>query len=60
VQHEKGNTQTDQLMAKAAKAVKTDREKGRKAGPDAEIANELYELVEQAAGELGIEAPPLP
>ena len=60
MQHEKGNTQTDQLMAKAAKAVKTDREKGRKAGPDAEIANELYELVEQAAGELGIEAPPLP
>ena|GEM_PF-1280609 len=58
-QHDKGHTQTDELMEKAETQVRNAIEKGRQSEPDTELGNELYEYVKEAAAELGIEAPAL-
>lgn len=59
-QHDAGHTQTDQLMKRAAESVEAAKAKGRKSDPDLELSGELYEMVKEAAAELGLEAPPLP
>lgn len=56
-QHDKDHTQTQELMEKAAESVKASIAKGREVELDEALGNELYELVKQAAAELGIDAP---
>ena len=58
-QHDKNNTQTDELMQKAVDAYDKALEKGKQTAPDNELGNELYEFVKRAAEELKIKAPPL-
>ena len=58
-QHDKNNTQTDELLQKAADSVKTATEKGKEMAPDTELGAELYEFVKRAADELGIKTPPI-
>jgi trimethylamine:corrinoid methyltransferase-like protein len=58
--HDKGHTQTSQLLERAAEAVAAARLRGRDAGPDVELGEALYACVREAAAELKIEAPPLP
>ena len=58
-QHDGGRTQTDELMAKAEQSVRADTAEGEAVEPDEELATALYEQVEAAAAELGIEPPPL-
>ena len=58
-QHNGSRTQTDELMAKAAESVRADTAKGEAAEPDEKLAGELYEHVEAAAAELGIELAPM-
>ena len=57
--HDKSNTQTDELMAAAADAVKAARKAGAEMEPDVELGNELYEYVKGAAARLGVDVPPL-
>ena len=59
-QHHKEKNQTVELMEKAHESVKSALAKGREMEPDRQLSSELYEIVKQAAAELGIEAPPLP
>ena len=58
--HDGSHTQTQELMEKAAGSVKAATARGRETEPDEELGNELYELVREAAAELGVEAPPFP
>jgi len=59
-QHDRGKTQTDELMEKAAESVRASIENGAQVEPDGELADELYEYVKEAAAELGVDAPALP
>jgi hypothetical protein len=58
-QHDKTRTQTQELMEKAKTTVDDQVAEGRQTPPDEKLAGEMFELVRQAAAELGIEAPPL-
>jgi len=58
--HDKDFTQSEELLAKAARAAEDARAKGRQVKPDSALSGELYEHVKEAAAELGIEAPSLP
>jgi trimethylamine:corrinoid methyltransferase-like protein len=58
-QHDKNRTQTQELMEKAKTTVDDQVAQGRQTPPDEKLGGELFELVEAAASELGIEAPPL-
>ncbi len=55
--HNKNHTQTAELMEKAAASVDAAETLGRRMEPDEWLSGELYEFVEEAASELGIEAP---
>jgi len=59
-QHDRGKTQTDELMEKAGESVRAATETGAQVEPDHELAEELYEHVKEAAAELGVEAPSIP
>ena len=58
-QHDKTRNQTAELMERAAESVRKDTEKGRAAEPDDKLAGELYEIVKEAAAEIGVAAPTL-
>jgi trimethylamine:corrinoid methyltransferase-like protein len=58
-QHRKDHTQTQELLDKAAQTVDEQVAQGRESPPDEKLSGEMYKLVQEAAGELGIEAPPL-
>lgn len=57
--HEKGHTQTDELMTGAVESVRAATGIGARVDPDDELAQELYELVKEAAAELGVRVPAL-
>lgn len=57
--HDKGHTQTQELFEKAAESVRTAIAKGRETEPDDDLGNRLYELVKEAASEIGVEVPPM-
>ncbi|MFP4382472.1 MAG: trimethylamine methyltransferase family protein [Spirochaetia bacterium] len=59
MRHNKNKTQTQELMDKAWESVKKSKQAGREIEPDHELAGELYEVVKEAAGEIGIAAPEL-
>ncbi len=58
-QHDKNHTQTAEILDRVAASVEAQKAKGREVEPDNELGNEMYELVKEAASELGIEAPPM-
>jgi len=57
--HDKKHTQTQELMEQAVESVNASIAKGKDIEPDEELGCELYELVKEAAAELGIDAPPM-
>ena len=57
--NDKKHTQTQELMEKAVESVNASIAKGKEVEPDEELGRELYELVKEAAAELGIDAPPM-
>jgi len=59
-QHDKSHTQTAEIMERVAASVEASKAMGREVEPDNELGDEMYELVKEAAAELGVEAPPLP
>jgi trimethylamine:corrinoid methyltransferase-like protein len=58
-QHDKGHTQTQELLEKANNTVEEQVAQGLQTAPDEKLADELHKLVKEAAAELGIDAPPL-
>ena len=59
-EHDKAFTQTERLMASAREKSLAAYERGLQAEQDDELADALWECVEQAAAELGISAPESP
>ena len=57
--HNKDKHQTDELVGRAAESVRSAKAKGRQVDPDTELADELYEFIEQAAADLGMQPPAL-
>lgn len=58
--HDARTTQTAGLMAEAARKAREATERGRSQAPEQRLANELQRLVEEAAREIGVAAPPPP
>ncbi|MFH0965550.1 MAG: trimethylamine methyltransferase family protein [Planctomycetota bacterium] len=59
-EHDKRRTQTQQLMEKAREKSLLSSARGKETPADEELGNELWECVEEAADELGIERPECP
>ena len=57
-EHDKDNTQTCKLMKTAREKAVADHEKGTNTDPDDRLGDELWELVIEAAAEIGSGPPP--
>lgn len=55
--HNPGRTQTAELLERARAATEEAVEAGSRVEPDHELSDELYQVVDEAARELGLDAP---
>ena len=57
-EHDRDNSQSRKLLARAREASLAAHDKGAETPPDDELGDELWEVVVEAAGEIGAELPP--